>query len=121
MSQFRKMSEDAKSPMLVTASRCSLERKLREVAWDATVWRKREDDREGRAQCERNLVKERWSDPECRGRRRHDGRVGTLRNEKAGSHWLGVGHLAKEQHCSGGKAERPGSTKECQAVESKSS
>ena len=30
-------------------------------------------------------------------------------------------HFAKERHSSGGKAERPGGTKECQAAESKSS
>ena len=29
--------------------------------------------------------------PECRGRRRHEGRVATLRNWKAASHWLNVG------------------------------
>ena len=33
----------------------------------------------------------RLSDPECRGRRRHEGRVATRRNEKAGSHWQNVG------------------------------
>ena len=35
--------------------------------------RKQEDDREGRAQCERNLVKEWWWDSECSGRRHHHG------------------------------------------------
>ena len=29
--------------------------------------------------------------PECRSRRRHEGRVATLRNWKAASHWLNVG------------------------------
>ena len=38
-----------------------------------------------------SLVRAQWSNPECRGQRGHDGRVATLRNGKAGSHWLNVG------------------------------
>ena len=44
--------------------------------------------RKTQARC---LVRAQWSNPECRGQRGHDGRVATLRNEKAGSHWLNVG------------------------------
>ena len=115
--------------LIVAGTRSSSEAE----AWDATVRREKTAERVVLSKSE-SLVKERWSDSECRGRRRHDGRVATLRNEKAESHSPGVGTSPRSNTARAGslkgqaapksarqlkaRARRPGGTSECQAADS---